>query len=228
MKKLNSIIKYSLMLLPLAALDSCTKLDENVYSEFVAENYYNNKNEVLTAVLRPYTHANAWITPGQNGWHRLSEMSADQLAWPVKGRHGQDGGQWIRDHYHTWTNDGEEIWGPWRLMWWGLGLCSSPIENLESRTAAQMGITEEEKAGYIAEMKMLRAFHYIRLMDLYGNIPIAYTIGETSPSTKTRAEVFTYVEKEIRDNLAALPNLSAATIGRASKAAAYGMLVEMY
>ncbi|MHA4843546.1 RagB/SusD family nutrient uptake outer membrane protein [Flavitalea antarctica] len=228
MRKFKSILKYSLMLLPLAALDSCTKLDENVYSEYVAENYYNNKNEVLTAVLRPYTHANAWITPGQNGWWRLSELSADQLAWPVKGRHGQDGGTWIRDHYHTWTNDGEEIWGPWRLMWWGLGLCSSPIENLEARNIADMGITEAEKAAYIAEMKMLRAFHYIRLMDLYGNIPIAYKIGEPSPPTKPRSEVFAYVEKEIKDNINALPNLSAAMIGRATKAAAYGMLVELY
>ncbi|HTE27827.1 RagB/SusD family nutrient uptake outer membrane protein [Flavitalea sp.] len=228
MRKFKSILKYSLLLLPLATLDSCTKLDENVYSEFVAENYYNNKNEVLTAVLRPYTHANAWITPGQNGWWRLGELSADQLAWPVKGRHGQDGGTWIRDHYHQWTNDGEEIWGPWRLMWWGLGLCSSPIENLEARNIADMGITEGEKAAYIAEMKMLRAFHYIRLMDLYGNIPIAYKIGEPNPHTKTRAEVFDYVEKEIKDNINALPNLSAAMIGRATKAAAYGMLVEMY
>jgi hypothetical protein len=228
MKKFKNILKYSLLLLPLATIDSCTKLDENVYSEFVAENYYNNKNEVLTAVLRPYTHANAWITPGQNGWWRLSELSADQLAWPVKGRHGQDGGTWIRDHYHQWTNDGEEIWGPWRLMWWGLGLCSSPIENLESRNIEDMGITEAEKAAYIAEMKMLRAFHYIRLMDLYGNIPIAYKIGEANPPTKPRSEVFAYVEKEIKDNISALPNLSAAMIGRATKAAAYGMLVEMY
>ena len=228
MKKFKNIIKYGLFLLILTGIDSCTKLDENVYSEYVAENYYNNKNEVLGAILRPYTHANAWITPGQNGWWRLGELSADQLAWPVKGRHGQDGGQWIRDHYHTWTNDGSEIWDPWRLMWWGLGLCSSPIENLEARNITDMGITEAEKLAYIAEMKMLRAFHYIRLMDLYGNIPIATKIAEPNPPTKSRAEVFAYVEKEIKDNINALPNLSAAMLGRATKAAAYGMLVEMY
>jgi hypothetical protein len=228
MKNFKKLLKYGFFLVPLAGMNSCTKLDENVYSEYVAENYYNNKNEVLGAVLRPYTHANAWITPGQNGWWRLSELSADQLAWPVKGRHGQDGGQWIRDHYHTWTNDGSEIWDPWRLMWWGLGLCSSPIENLEGRPVQEMGITEAEKAAYVAEMKMLRAFHYIRLIDLYGNIPIAYKIGEPSPPTQSRADVFNYVEKEIKDNIDALPDLSQAMLGRATKAAAYGMLVEMY
>lgn len=228
MKSLNKIYKYTLLALPLAAMTSCTKLDENVYSEYITDNYFNNKTEVLTAVLRPYTHANAWLTPGQNGWWRLSELSADQLAWPVKGRHGQDGGQWIRDHYHTWTNDGEEIWNPWRLMWWGLGLCSDPIDNLEKRSLTQMGITQEEKDGYIAELKLLRALHYIRLMDLYGNIPVPQTVGEQSPKTKKRVDVFTFIEKEIKDNIDKVPNLSAAMIGRATKAAGYGMLVELY
>jgi starch-binding outer membrane protein, SusD/RagB family len=228
MKQVKKIITYTLLALPLVSINSCTKLDENVYSSYVSDNFYNNKNEVLSAVLRPYTHANAWITPGQNGWWRLSELSADQLAWPVKGRHGQDGGQWIRDHYHTWTNDGSEIWDPWRLMWWGLGLCSDPIENLEKRTITSMGITEAEKNAYIGEMKLLRAFHYIRLMDLYGNIPVVQYVGEPNPKTKPRAEVFAWVEKEIKDNMNNVPNLSSGMIGRMTKAGAYGMLIEMY
>lgn len=229
MNQIKKILWSAAAALPLLTINSCNKkLEENVYSQFVADNFYNNKNEVLSAVLRPYSHANAWITPGQNGWWRLSELSADQLAWPVKGRHGQDGGQWLRDHYHTWQSGGEEIWGPWRLMWWGLGLCSEPIDNLEKRDTAAMGITLQEKNAYVAELKMLRAFHYIRLMDLYGNIPIIKQIGEESPATQPRAEVFKFVEKEIKDNLDKLPNLSQNMIGRASKAAAYGMLVELY
>lgn len=207
---------------------SCTKLDENVYSEFITDNYYNNRDEVLSAVLRPYTHANAWITPGQNGWWRVSELSADQLAWPVKGRHGQDGGYWIRDHYHQWQEDGGEIWDPWRLMWWGLGLCSDPIENLEKRTTAEMGITEDERKAYIAELRLLRAFHYMRLMDLYGNIPIVQYVGEPSPATKPRADVFNFVESEILNSMNDAYPLSQAVLGRANKAAAYAMLVELY
>ncbi|WP_126973583.1 RagB/SusD family nutrient uptake outer membrane protein [Gynurincola endophyticus] len=210
------------------SFQGCTKLDENVYSQFTTDNYYNNRDEVLSAVLRPYTHANAWITPGQNGWWRVSELSADQLAWPVKGRHGQDGGQWIRDHYHEWQEDGNEIWGPWRLMWWGLGLCSDPIENLEKRTIQQMGITEAEKNAYIAEMRLLRAFHYLRLMDIYGNIPIIAFVGEPSPATRPRADVFNFIESEILASVDAAAPLSSAMMGRATKAAGYAMLVELY
>ncbi|MDR2275287.1 MAG: RagB/SusD family nutrient uptake outer membrane protein, partial [Sphingobacterium sp.] len=54
-------------------VSSCTNLDENAYDVIVASDFYKNKNEVLSAVLRPYTHANAWISPsGQDGWWRPS------------------------------------------------------------------------------------------------------------------------------------------------------------
>lgn len=228
MTRLKNAIRTAVTVMPLLAITACTKLDENVYSSFITDNYYNNKQEVLSAVLRPYTHANAWITPGQNGWWRISELTADQLAWPVKGRHGQDGGQWIRMHYHTWQAGSDEVWNPWNLMWWGLGLCTDPISNLEKRDVSQMGITQQEKDAYVAELKMLRAFHFIRLMDLYGNIPTPTEIGIPSPATRSRAEVFAFIEKEIKDNIDKLPNLSRAMLGRASKAAAYGMLVELY
>ena len=209
--------------------NACTDLSENVYDQLLTDNFYNNKNEVISAVLRPYTHANAWLTPGQDGWWRVSELSADQLAWPVKGRHGQDGGKWLRLHYHSWTVNDDFIWNPWRLMWWGLGLCTDPIENLEKRDIAAMGITQVEKDAYIAELKLLRAFHYLKLMDLYGNIPIVTKIGvPLSPPTQSRTEVFNFIEKEIKDNINNAPKLSKAMLGRMTQAGGYAMLVELY
>lgn len=220
---------YFLIALLVFASNACTDLNENVYDQLLTDNFYNNKNEVISAVLRPYTHANAWMTPGQDGWWRVSELSADQLAWPVKGRHGQDGGKWIRLHYHTWTVDDDFIWNPWRLMWWGLGLCTDPIENLEKRDIASMGITQEEKDSYIAELKLLRAFHYLKLMDLYGNIPTVTKVGEPlNPPTQPRAEVFNFIEKEILDNIDKAPKLSKAMLGRMTQAGGYAMLVELY
>lgn len=224
-------LKYALWMLPLLVLHSCTKLKETVYSEFITENYYNNKNEVLSAVLRPYTHTNAWITSsGQVGYWRVSELAADQLAWPVKGRHGQDGGNWIRLHNHTWIPDDPSIvWDPWRLMYTGVGYCNDPIANLEKRDIASMGITQEEKDGYIAELKLLRAFYYLKLMDLYGNIPFVTKVGEpVNPPTTKRPDLFNAIEKDIKDNIDKVPNLSPTMIGRISKAGAYAMLVELY
>ncbi|SFS93011.1 RagB/SusD family nutrient uptake outer membrane protein [Sphingobacterium wenxiniae] len=212
------------------SVTSCTDLTENAYDQMLTDNFYNNRNEVLSAVLRPYTHANAWVTPsGQDGWWRPAELSADQLAWPTKGRHGEDGGKWKRLHYHTWTVDEGGLNNAWRLMFWGMGLCNDPIENLESRESASMGISDSEKAAFIAELKVLRAFHYLKLMDLFGNIPVVTQVGvPTQPETMPREYVFRFIETEILENVGALPALSSEMMGRVSKAAAYAMLVELY
>lgn len=226
MKKIA--VYTGLALLPLFG-SSCTDLTEKAYSELISSNFYNNKNEVVSAVLRPYTHANAWVTPGQNGWWRLSELSADQLAWPQKGRHGYDNGQWIRLHYHTWTVDEGTVSGCWNLLFTGMGFCNDAIGNIEGREAGAMGLTQEEKDGFTGELRLLRAFHYLRLMDLYGNIPVVTKVGEpTSPETQPRAEVFNFIEKEIKDNIDKSPVLSKALLGRMSKAGGYAMLAEMY
>ncbi len=212
------------------AFASCTDLTENAYDQMLTDDFYNNRNEVLSAVLRPYTHANAWVTPsGQDGWWRPAELSGDQLAWPTKGRHGEDGGKWKRLHYHTWTVDEGGLNNAWRLMYWGMGLCNDPIENLEARESADMGISDEEKAAFIAELKLLRAFHYLKLMDLFGNIPIVTQVGiPAQPETRPRAEVFNFIESEILENVNQAPVLSRGMMGRMSQAGAYAMLVELY
>lgn len=211
-------------------LAGCTKLDETAYDEMITDNFYNNRTEVISAVLRPYTHANAWVTPsGQDGWWRPAELSGDQLAWPTKGRHGEDGGKWKRLHYHTWTVDEGGLNNAWSLMYWGMGLCNDPIQNIESRDLEQMGITQEEKDAFIAELKLLRAFHYLKLMDLFGNIPIVTEVGvPAQPETRSRVEVFNFIESEILENIDKAPKLSQDMLGRMTQAGAYAMLVELY
>lgn len=212
------------------SVGACTNLDEKLYSEINASNFYHNRAEVLAAVTRPFTHANAWAAPtGQNGYWRLSELSADQLAWPQKGRHGYDGGDWIRLHNHAWVPLEGTVEGAWRLMFWGMGFCSSTIKDLTALDFTTIGMTEQDKTSFIAETKVLRAWHYLKLMDLFGQLPISTVPGEDlNPPTQSRAEVFAWIEKEIVDNVDALQPLSPGVVGRVTKAAGLAMLAEMY
>jgi len=230
MKKIH---KYIIGVFLLLFANACTKLDEHAYDTLIADDFYNNRNEVLSAVLRPYSFAGQWMTPSFNeSFWRISELAADQLAWPTKGRHGEDGGRWKRLHYHTWAVEEDICSNAWNLIYSGVGYCNDVIQKLEQRDVALMGITEEEKTAFLAELKVLRAFHYLKLMDLFGNIPLTTEAPSTSdtelPTTTDRKEVFDFIEREVLDNIEAVPALSNAMKGRMSKAGGYAILVELY
>src|SRR5699024_10395564 len=98
----RSIFVCSILTVVLLSTDGCTDLGESVYSELNADNFYNNRTEVMQAALRPFTHMQDWLAPtGQSGYYYHSTLSADLVAWPQKGRNGYDGGDHIRQHYHT-------------------------------------------------------------------------------------------------------------------------------
>ncbi|MGN6511100.1 MAG: RagB/SusD family nutrient uptake outer membrane protein, partial [Chitinophaga sp.] len=81
----------------------------------------------------------------------------------------------------------------------------------------------------IAETKVLRAWHYLKLMDLYGNIPIVTEVGEpASPANAPRAEVWAFIEKELKENVDQLPKLAPGLEGRVTQAGGYAMLAELY
>jgi starch-binding outer membrane protein, SusD/RagB family len=229
MKK-DKFILFILITCMLIGPISCTNLDEKLYSELSTSGFYTNSDEVQSAVLRPYTHARAWAAPtGQQSYWRLTEYSGDQLAWPVKGIHGYDSGYWIRLHYHTWTTQDYTIQRAWELMYWGVGLCNDAIQNLQDRTASDMGIDDSDRSAYIAELRAFRAFHYLKIMDLWGNVPIVTVVGEPEyPATELRTDVFNFIESEILAVIDDLPVLTSSNIGRVTKAAGYAMLAELY
>lgn len=71
---------------------------------------------------------------------------------------------------------------------------------------------------------------YFYMMDLYGNIPVSKTFGDTTNlATQSRAQVFAFIESELLEQI---PNLSttvsATTYGRPTKYLAYAILAKMY
>ena len=75
--------------------------DRGIHSSVIAENYYNNAGEVMAAMMRPWGHFCGTMQVAQSPWS-CNELSSDGAAWPQKGRHGYDNGDWIRLHRHQW------------------------------------------------------------------------------------------------------------------------------
>jgi starch-binding outer membrane protein, SusD/RagB family len=84
---------------------------------------------------------------------------------------------------------------------------------------------------YRAEARFLRALSYWHGIDLFGSIPLVVEtdpIGSTPPKQATRADLFNYVESELKAIQADLPAPNSTQYGRASSAAASMLLAKLY
>jgi hypothetical protein len=202
---------------------SCTKLDEEAFDILPSENYFQDKNSIVAAVLRPYEHAhwNAW---DGDRW-LLQELTADQFVWTQKGKHGYDGGDWVRLHAHDWTPDDNHVNGGWVGPYQGIAQCNVFLKDLGALDYTKFGLTEADKAQHLSELRALRAWFYLFLIDFFREVPIItepqQLVGQSSPQ-----EVFSFIEKEIQESMPGLPK--AGKVGRWNQAATAALLVRLY
>ncbi len=220
MKKSNV---FYLILLLAVVVPSCTDLEEEAFSVLPADKYYQDKNSVIAAVTRVYEHAhwNAW---GGDRWN-LQELTADHFVWTQKGKHGYDGGDWIRLHGHAWNADQGQINGGWTGPYQGIGQVNVILKDITALDYAKLSMTDADKAQHQAELRTLRAWFYMFLLDFFRNVPIAED-AETLKPQSTPQEVFAYIEKELIDVLPSLPKNG--RVGRLDQGSAAAFLVRLY
>lgn len=223
MKQYN--LKYIIALFVVLFSVSCSNLDEELYDRIGKENYYQNKNAVLASLLRTYEHGH-WYSIWER-WY-VQELSADHFAWTQKGRHGYDGGNWVRLHNHTWTAEEGTIASCWNGGYSGIGYANNSIADIEKLDYAKFNLTEADKQTHIAELKTIRAWYQLMLLDFFGTIPIVENIYDLKPQSSP-TENFNWIEKEIKDNIAKLPKAPVEKYdGRLTQGAAATILVRLY
>ena len=227
MKSFKHICLYAVTALAgLAMLPSCTNLDEEIYSEVISENYYESGDQVIAAMMRPWGHFCGTLSPNNSVW-KWQELTADGAAWPQKGRHGYDNGNWIRMHRHQWTPTDTELEQAWNLLYMGVGFANNLLADFERLDFERLnpGISKEQA---MAEMRVYRAYCYAYLLDMFGDIPITESLDETNPPAVPRAEAFDYVVKELTENIPSLSDNKTTTYGRVSKWGATTLLAHLY
>lgn len=183
---------------------SCTNLDEELFSELTEANFPQTEEEFVSALGAAYT--SLYALGNHNSMNSLQEISSDELMIPVRGADWQDGQQWTRVHRHEMNANEESVNGGWNFCYSGIANCNRLIELFEGLVEADR-VSVEDAAVFNGELKTLRALFYYWLLDLYGNVPIvtSFSEGEAQPVTRPRAEVYAFVESELAENV---PNLT--------------------
>jgi hypothetical protein len=215
---------YALLLVsPVAlAVQGCTDLAETPFDVVTPDNFYRNEGEILGGLAAVYSQ----LRPSLWGYFNLSEISSDEFILPTRGSDWYDNGRWLEMHYQTWSPSSPSINddanGTWNDMFTGIARANVLL-------GALPGVTITEKDKVEAEVRALRAFFYYILQDLFGGVPIV-TDTEIKPRPRnTRAEVFKFIDDELRFARERLPaSWPAGQHGRLTKGAINAILANLY
>ncbi|TKK68216.1 RagB/SusD family nutrient uptake outer membrane protein [Ilyomonas limi] len=227
MKKILSHTSIFLLLIAvILCFNNCTKkLTEKVYSENTPGNFYQTANQVVAAYVLPYSFLQTHIYQVH---FQVTEFTTDEACVPVLFGYIDQEGQWIRLHKHTWAAQDAWILAEWQNMFQAIGYCNNFIDNIQNVDVSTMSLPVS-KEQMIAEARMVRALHYYWAWSDFGNIPIVEHVGGANPTNNTAADVFKFIEKEIKESIPALSEKGDDNwYGHFTKTAAYALLAKLY
>ena len=204
---------------------SCFNLDEELYDRIEKEDYYADYTALMAALLRPYTQAQL-STHIYSFW--LQELAADQLVNTQKSEHWQDGGKWRMLHQHTWDPYEENCQQMWNASYGGIGYCNNVLADIPTLDYAAFGLSEELRTQHLAELKALRAFYQLQLLDLF-HTPAISTNNQVAVGNASPQENFRFIEESLREALPALPKAPCKQYeGRLTQGAVATLLMRLY
>jgi hypothetical protein len=226
-KSLFHIGAIAIVLLAGAFSQSCTKLDEKLYSSVTPSNFFKSEEEFISALGAAYTQFGGW---GSGDPQTLQSMTTDEMTAPTRGQDWDDGGNWRRAHLHSWTKEDGVMSGAWNFGFNGVNTANRLIYQFTSLVKSGQ-VKQEVADAYIAELQTVRGFFYWQLIDMFGSVPLVtdFETAEATPATKPRAEVYAWVVSDLE---AAVPKLSKAvdgtTYGRMNYYGGQMLLAKLY
>lgn len=215
--KIKSTIVFSMALLGLAA---CTKLEPKVYSTLSSEQLYsdtatlNNAQDLVNIRLVEY---------GNGEQTRLGNAASGELVDPLNRFGG--GEQYTKSAYLHQFNPTHSTYNQmWETFYSGISLANLTIYEIENLPNKPANI-----AKILAELRVSRAFFLYNAMDAFGNIPLdtAFIKAPGSVKTNTRLEAFNYIEKELKQNISLLGDITDNKT-RMNKYIGYTILAQLY
>jgi hypothetical protein len=193
---------------------------------------FNNDNGAKTFVTSIYSKFLDWDM-SSFGWIGLASITSDDAD---KGSTPSDTGtdKDVLDAL-TYNASNPSAESTFNANYDGINRCNQALAILPKLDKADPALRQR----LMAEAKFLRAFMYFTLVKCYGGVPIVDHVSSIPLSAedkamqltrRTTAEVYAFIEKDLTEAAAVLPNKSQyadAEKARASKGAAYALLAKV-
>ena len=235
---MKKYIKHSIFGVILAlSLSACMKdLDQEPIDpdSFTEKDVFKNATEAKGALAKIYASLSltgqkgpagdgdiAGADEGSTGYTRmqfyLQVASTDEaiIRWNDAG---------VPDfHNMSWTPSNAFSSAYYNRLGQQIAFANSFIDNAKALDS------DSEVAYYIAEARFIRAYAYYNIIDAFGKAPLVTSSkAALKPAQNTRAELFTFVENELKDLETKLKAARTNEYGRVDVVAAQALLARLY
>jgi starch-binding outer membrane protein, SusD/RagB family len=201
----------------------CFDLEEKPYNQLSPDVFYSDEASVQSVIAGIY--AQQMTDLAEFYWY-IAELSADQIAWRT-----WNGGAWGWDEAykyvlstHTWDSESTVIRVTWEKGWGAIGMCNNVINDLEKLNAASLGMTEESKKSYIAEIRTFRAYCYYSIYEVWGGVlPLNTAVSTTEIPGSVSDDfdegckiIYDFIMKELDETVDLLPKNSVNRMNQAT------------
>ena len=230
--------KYTIILLLLTAgiQFSCNDdLDPTIYSSLTNVNGYQSKSDAIAAVNSIYGRLKGPSVGDNFSYWATRHFALTDIATDLG--HCQFGGDPGQLSLGTWSSTNGLLREDWNAMYKLVSNANNAIFNINKMS----GISDAEKAQFIAEAKFLRASAYMDLTDSWGpviliteaNLENPNYLEQTAPTSVEEIDAFLINElneaaKVLPVNYQNNPIYGTNDVGRASKGAALTLLAKLY
>lgn len=125
--------------------------------------------------------------------------------------------------------DNSYVQNAWQYNFHGVYLANLVLSKISS-----INMDAAQKTEILAEARFFRAYYYLQLVELFGNVPLItkpLETGDFDQSQATPGAIWTQIETDVDSAAVYLPEQSELTsdeYGRATKGAAYALLMNAY
>ncbi|NML65486.1 RagB/SusD family nutrient uptake outer membrane protein [Hymenobacter sp. RP-2-7] len=248
MKSHPVLRRLALGLLLSGGLAACTKdLDRSPFYDLNTESVYSDPNNYIKVLAKLYAgfnlagqgttgspdvFAGAGKDEGETSylraWWYLQELTTDEavVAW--------NSGPLQELNTETWSSSNDLINNSYTRIFYEVAACNEFIRESSDDKLASRNITgADADAARLdrAEARFLRALAYYHALDMYANVPFVTEADAPSknlPKQIKRADLFTYVESELKAIEPLLTPARQGPYGRADQGAAQTLLAKLY